>query len=121
MVHELAVQGYVSRLQWIAVCSRIGDEEEEEEGGGVCREDIGHFWQQMVEVYMLGGHILLGNAQYCDAKDTYSVPHKLRSKHGGRQAIHEALENLAVVSMYENCVDDSISYTHHKLRTLDEE
>eukprot|EP01083_Nonionella_stella_P272422 923773_1 len=106
----------------LAFAAGYGDEEEEEEGGGgVCREDVGHFWQQIVEVYMLGGHILLGNAQYCDAKEMYSMAHKLGSKHGGRQAIHEALENLAVVSMYENCVDDSIAYTQQMLRTLDEE
>eukprot|EP01083_Nonionella_stella_P308586 1089440_1 len=61
--------------------AEYGDEEQEEGGGGMCHEDIGQFWQQIVEVYMLGGHILLGNAQYCDAKDTYSQ--KLGPKHCG--------------------------------------
>eukprot|EP01083_Nonionella_stella_P150291 478575_1 len=87
----------------------------------VCREDMGHFWEQIVEVYILGGHILLANAQYADAKDMYSLAHALavRSKNNtNTTSISEALENLAVVSMYSNCVHDSIRYTQEIIAHL---
>ena len=90
---------------------------------GVSPEDVGHFWPQIVEVYILGGHILLANAQYCDAKDMYQLAHNLaisiKTKATKTQiTVSEALENLAVVSMYENKVDESIVYTKRILEIL---
>lgn len=81
-------------------------------GGGlfdVSEEDVGHFWPQIVEVYILGGHILLQNGQYSDAKDMYQSAHNLAvhiktTSIRTQMAVSETLENLAVVSMYDNKV-----------------
>ena len=95
----------------LALAAGYSTETKSMEGGlfDVSEEDVGHFWPQIVEVYILGGHILLQNRQYADAKIMYQSAHNLALfiKTTSRKAqltVSETLENLAVVSMYDNKV-----------------
>lgn len=86
----------------------------------VSSDDIGHFWPQIFEVYILGGHVLLANSQYTDAKTMYELARDLARYIDGayKVTVSEALENLAIVSMYMNDVDGSIEYTKQIIEVL---
>ena len=93
----------------LALAAGFSIETNSMEGGlfNVEEEDVGHFWPQIVEVYILGGHILLQNRQSADAKAMYQSAHNLAvhiktSSIKGQITRSETLQNLAVVSMYDN-------------------
>ena len=97
--------------------------EVEEESEEVWAGDVGHFWPQIVEVYMLLGHVLLGNGQRADAKAMYAAAHALASRVKSRAArtqlaICAALENLAVVAMHEQALGECLGYTRAMLAVL---
>eukprot|EP01083_Nonionella_stella_P274067 930148_1 len=64
---------------------------------------------------------LISECTVCGCEGLYSLAHALavRSKNNtNTTSISEALENLAVVSMYSNCVHDSIRYTQEIIAHL---
>lgn len=78
-------------------------------------EDLGHFWPQIVEIYVLGGHVFLQNGQMKESTQMYKCAHNLAvyyghdKRVGNRKKIQhvvmcEALENLAVVALWNNKV-----------------
>lgn len=90
-------------------------------GRNIDQADLGYFWAQICEVYILGGNILNENKQPIDAEHMYRFAYNLAAsiKHKKIFVTTNALENLAIVNMHLKRVSTAIYFTQIVINLLE--
>jgi len=83
-------------------------------------DDVGHFWYQIFQIYLLGGSVLLDNKQYYDAKCCFVFAWELAKYIIGstRMDLMVALEKLSHVAMIEGNLNECEGYLNEIMQWL---